>query len=136
MARAVRNSVRVPIVKLFTPLVNKKQIQEVNGRKPINFKYAGKIFHLSDELSAKYPNGVRFTKEGYPDFSPYATKSVKIKFTGNRAQDFSLANKDVGYNVTPRGYTWHHMEDKETMQLVPRDLHRAVGHTGGFSMYP
>ena len=28
-------------------------------------------------------------------------------------------------------YTWHHVEDTETMLLVPRDLHETVRHTGG-----
>lgn len=32
------------------------------------------------------------------------------------------------------GYTWHHVEDGRTMQLVPRDLHTAVKHTGGVAV--
>ncbi len=31
----------------------------------------------------------------------------------------------------PAGYTWHHVEDTKTMQLIPTDLHDAVKHTGG-----
>lgn len=30
-----------------------------------------------------------------------------------------------------RGYTWHHVEDGRTMQLIPQRLHNAVRHTGG-----
>lgn len=30
-----------------------------------------------------------------------------------------------------KGYTWHHVEDGRTMQLIPQRLHNAVRHTGG-----
>jgi A nuclease of the HNH/ENDO VII superfamily with conserved WHH len=29
------------------------------------------------------------------------------------------------------GYVWHHVEDGETLMLIPKDLHNAVRHTGG-----
>jgi hypothetical protein len=35
----------------------------------------------------------------------------------------------------PTGYTWHHSEDLGLMELVRKDVHRAVGHTGGFAIY-
>ena len=34
-------------------------------------------------------------------------------------------------SATPKGFTWHHCEDGVTMQLIPTDLHRAIGHDGG-----
>lgn len=38
---------------------------------------------------------------------------------------------DTLFDKTPEGYTWHHHQDEKTMQLVPADIHRKTGHTGG-----
>ncbi|HEX5748538.1 MAG TPA: HNH endonuclease [Archangium sp.] len=86
-----------------------KKILEVTGGKPITFK------------------------DGYPDFSPYAKKSVEIDMIGDHSQDFKNANKAAGIEGSnpPKGFTWHHKEDGVTMELVPQDLHNKVPHTGG-----
>lgn len=85
----------------------------------------------------KHPvTGIPFNANGFPDFSSVAIKTVEIKYTGTRLGDESAANEKAGLTETPEGYTWHHMEDGKTMQLVPSDIHRLTGHTGGFSMYP
>ena len=82
---------------------------------------------------------VTYSKEGYPDFSPYAEtlpngqKSVRINYSGSRSKDFRLADKAAGYtrdNPRPSGYTWHHNEDMTTMQLVNSRIHN--GSQGGF----
>ena len=113
----------------------------VNGRQPINgSRWAGKVF--ADErrwtaaLQSKYPQGVRFSAEGFPDFTPYATHTYLFEhgFTGDRAKDFRLADKAMGWTKRPDGYTWHHAEDGRTLQLIPRDLHLAVRHTGGHAV--
>jgi len=57
-------------------------------------------------------------------------------FAGTRLGDFAAANEAAGLESTPEGFTWHHVEDGTTMQLVPSDIHAATGHTGGFSLYP
>lgn len=119
----------------------------VHNRCNINSDYAGKTFELKDpELAAKYPDGVPFTKDGFPDFSAYAKDTVRFELpsssalkadtclTGNNAHDFKLANQMMGYKETPAGYTWHHNEDMQTLQLIPTDLHMAVRHTGGASL--
>ncbi|WP_345817670.1 HNH endonuclease (plasmid) [Paraburkholderia sp. PREW-6R] len=107
----------------------------VNGRVPINSKYAGQLYPsdgLSPELQAKYPNGVQFTPQGFPNFSPYAKAEVEVDgLTGNYGTDAAMANQAVGLPSTPQGYVWHHVEDGNTMQLIPQDLHNAVRHTGG-----
>ena len=83
-------------------------------------------------LADKYPNGVRYTRAGYPVFSPYAEKTVVIdNLAGDRPADFAAANEAIGESRTPRGYVWHHVEDGRTLELVPKDLHEAVRHTGG-----
>ena len=107
-------------------------------RKPSNSKYAGKNFSADDlakispQLAKKYPNGVNFTNDGYPDFVPYAKSKVSSnEFTGNRVNDAKIANKKAGYDRTPEGYVWHHHQDCMTLLLVPLDLHGAVRHYGG-----
>ena len=110
------------------------EIQKVNGRNPINSKYAGKTytFKPGSTLQKKYPNGVEFSKSGFPIFTPYSKKTVDIgSLNKNSSTDFAKANKMAGYKETPKGYTWHHVENSTKLQLVPTDLHQSVKHTGG-----
>lgn len=113
---------------------DKSRVRNVNNRKPINSKYADKVYPLEKlpkDLRQKYPHSVPFNGAGYPDFSRYAIKKVKINVTGNHDIDNSLADKAARFKVRPENYTWHHHQDSNTMQLVPSDLHKAVKHTGG-----
>ncbi len=80
--------------------------------------------------------GIPFNGRGFPNFSSVAIKTVQIDYTGMRLGDEAAANEAAGLDSTPEGFTWHHVEDGTTMQLVPRDIHAATGHTGGFSLYP
>ncbi len=76
------------------------------GVRIINKKYAGQTYRLSRELAKKYPNGVKFTKDGFPDFSPYSKVNVKVDgLKGNTTSDFTVANKTLGLKKTPRGFT-------------------------------
>jgi hypothetical protein len=89
--------------------------------------------HLAEK---EHPaTGVPFDQKGYPDFKAAGVvrAEVKITPTGNRPGDFAAANRAAGFKSTPEGYTWHHHQDGTTMQLVPTEIHRATGHTGGFS---
>ena len=92
-----------------------------------------------EALAREFPNGVRYTRAGYPVFTPYATKVVYVDgLTGDMTHDNKLANlaaKLPGADP-PDGYTWHHAEDGRRMELVPRHLHRAVQHTGGRAAMP
>lgn len=97
-------------------------IPTIGGRRPINSAYAGQV----------HPSGVRFTEQGFPDFSPYSEANARLtNLTGNYSKDAALANRAVGLHTTPRDYVWHHVEDGVTMQLIPRSVHNAVRHTGG-----
>ncbi|HEX5749532.1 MAG TPA: DUF4157 domain-containing protein [Archangium sp.] len=90
-------------------------------------------FHLAGK---KHPiTGVPFDSQGYPDFraAGKVEKEVEITYTGSRSSDFTAANKKAGLKETPKGKTWHHHQDRKTMQLVPTDIHAKTGHTGGFS---
>jgi A nuclease of the HNH/ENDO VII superfamily with conserved WHH len=101
----------------------------------------GKLPKISEEkrldFAERYPNGVRFTRSGYPVLTPYEIDRVAIdNLTGDRKVDAKLANLAAGRSETPEDYTWHHVEDGRTMELVPEDLHDLVKHTGGAADIP
>ena len=83
---------------------------------------------------------VKYSKDGYADFSPYAhpdhSKPVKINMIGDDYYDFKAANEAIGLKgaKAPKGYTWHHMEDGQHMLLVRSDVHNNFPHTGGASI--
>ncbi|HEY6695674.1 MAG TPA: HNH endonuclease [Solirubrobacteraceae bacterium] len=91
-----------------------------------------------EALAAAFPDGVRYTRAGYPIFTPHSAERVAVDgVNGDMAHDAPLANKAAGLeNGTPRGFTWHHVEDGKTMELVPTKLHKAVPHTGGRAALP
>ncbi|MFC3962589.1 HNH endonuclease [Nocardia jiangsuensis] len=111
-----------------------------SGRLPANYEHAGKNYPASKlpaDLQTKYPKGVDFTPDGFPDFSPYAIHTVRFPapgFRGNNGSDFTAANQLAGLRRQPRGYTWHHHQDGYTMQLIPMDLHANVRHAGGVAI--
>jgi hypothetical protein len=64
--------------------------------------------------------------------TPYHVDRVAIEnLTGDRKGDARLANLATDRTKTPADYVWHHVEDGRTMELVPKDLHNLVKHTGG-----
>jgi hypothetical protein len=87
----------------------------------------------AQDLAEKYPEGVQFDKDGYPDFSPYAIETVKVDDLTGKSSDFTKANQAAGLASKPENYTWHHHQDQQMMVLIPTDLHAAVRHTGGAS---
>ena len=115
----------------------KQTVKKVGERFPLNSRYAGTMYDMTKlplKLQRKYPHGVPFTAAGFPDFSRYSIRKVKIAVTGNHSVDFKRANDAAGYKNVPAGYTWHHHEDCQTMLLVPADLHKKVSHSGGVSL--
>jgi hypothetical protein len=110
-------------------------VDKVGGRYPINAEYADSKYpvdKLPEDLQKKYPNSVEFDEKGFPNFKPYTKKEVQVEgLTGEHSSDFNEANKVAGYKKTPDSYTWHHHQDRKTMQLVPEDIHDAIRHTGG-----
>jgi hypothetical protein len=85
--------------------------------------------------------GLKIDADGFPDFEPYALtlpngkRTVTIELTGGRKTDFAAANAAAGFDQTPKGYVWHHHQRMGEMQLIPRDLHDAVKHTGGAAVH-
>jgi A nuclease of the HNH/ENDO VII superfamily with conserved WHH len=108
----------------------------LGGKNPINAKYAGTQFPLSLALRRTYPRAVRFSEAGFPQFHPHSIRTVVIDIASptTRAKDFKLANEAAGLARTPKAYVWHHAEDGRTMELIPRNLHQPVRHTGGVSV--
>lgn len=95
-------------------------------------------------LDKKYPQGVPFSKQGFPDFSYVAAKGsdgnpilMDIgKLSGNSKKDIATAEtmfQNLG-NAWAPGFTWHHVEGTTLLMRVPTDIHQLVDHTGGMSM--
>ncbi len=82
---------------------------------------------------------MHYDERAYPDFKPYSRIEVKVEeLTGNRYLDIKKADEmarklDPNFIRNPITETWHHHQDKTTMQRVPKDLHKALPHTGGMS---
>ncbi len=117
------------VVEDDLPFVEQEQQQQQVGP-------AGSIRNFSLAGQNHPVTGIPFNLDGFPDFSSVAIKTVQIDYTGTRLGDEAAANVQAGLESTPEDYTWHHVEDGTTMQLVPSDIHRLTGHTGGFSLYP
>ena len=112
-------------------------------------------FRAGSAQAKKYPNGVKFTTDSmgskYPRFEDYSIATAKFDMptlekalnhtglSGTYYWDAKLANAQCGFDATPAGYVWHHVEDMQTLILVPQDLHSArfggIAHNmGGASL--
>ena len=133
-------------VYYFNPHLNsglKARLAKGNGY--ANLRGMGQ-FSYDDlvKLDKIYPDGVPFSKEGFPDFSKVAAKNsegmpifVDIgNLTGDSKKDINLAEtifQQMGYSWES-GYTWHHVENSTTLLRVRTDIHQLIDHTGGMSM--
>lgn len=87
-------------------------------------------------------------KDGFPDYGPFVYKTpdgvparVEIPYKGGR-KDAPVADEAMREKLgdpdwqAPENYTWHHMEDGVTMELVPSKVHGSnkSGHAGGTSL--
>lgn len=120
---------------------------------PKSVKKPGDTFHLdlSKTVFLNYENvdigdpltylalskGIIFGYKLYPNYDDYAVLTVYIEMSKNRSANFARANKIAGFEKTPKGYTWHEVEDTAKMQLVPSHIHNpALGgpsHRGGIA---
>ena len=111
-----------------------------SGRRPANHMWAGERYdnpkRWTPKLQRKYPDGVWFTDDGFPDFSPYAMEVVRFepRFDGNHDSDFQRANRAAGLTEKPESHTWHHHQDGRTMLLIPKAIHNAIRHAGGVAI--
>jgi filamentous hemagglutinin len=91
-------------------------------------------------------------KDGYPDFSKWKVAEVHIpKVTGNNNADSKVADELFAQQkgwLKPNGQpnrmaaeeyraaydlTWHHVENSNRLELVPRILNQKVPHSGSAS---
>lgn len=89
-------------------------------------------------------DGITF-KNNEPNFSEVSKGTVKINsFTVDRNKNFVQADKKFAEanNMTPQEakqyrkehrLTWHERSDMKTMDLVPREIHDAIKHSGGIA---
>jgi RHS repeat-associated protein len=81
-------------------------------------------------------------KNGFPDFSPFAVKTVKIKLTGNYSGDFDAADAAAGISKgwrDAKNLVWHHNQQLGKMELVSKDLNNpadgGLWHAGGVKIF-
>ncbi|MCX8835312.1 HNH endonuclease, partial [Vibrio parahaemolyticus] len=123
----------VNVQKCDAQVYDTKTSKTVGGRKIINSEFAGKTVTTKG-------GDVRFDSDGFPDFTPYSKKTVRvIGLTGDMANDVPLAMaraKITKYDKSK--YVWHHHQDGKTMMLIPKSVHSVrnggVAHTGGRSV--
>ncbi|MEQ2390657.1 RHS repeat-associated core domain-containing protein [Waltera intestinalis] len=114
----------------------------------------------AQEYNAKYNPYERAISKGYTDVKKTANGGVSfqgseymyyhngqearkvIQATGNRNNDFKMANQTMRLLETPDGYVWHHLDDYNvekntiTMELVMDEAHNASKpHSGGCAQY-
>lgn len=132
-------------VYYFNPHLNSNLNARLKrGAIPIN-KRGVKELNYDDlvKLDKLYPNGVPFSKQGYPDFSKVAAKNrdgspvimdIK-KLSGSSQKDIAKAETmfQKAGNKWEEGYTWHHIENSTKLIRVPTKIHDLVRHSGGMS---
>ena len=104
---------------------------KVNNRAIINSGLAGKTVNTKG-------GPVTFDKDGFPDFTPYSIKTVRVDgLTGDMAKDVPKTLEAAGLKAADvdSSYVWHHHQDGKSMMLIPHDVHTVryggIGHTGG-----
>lgn len=133
-----------------------EQTGKINGRRPKNCRWAGntKPWNKMGKKGADLQNefghiaeGVPFRKDGTADFSAFAKdlpggrKNLKFglgelksnKGDFNKQAFDKLGISKENYKELVDGYVWEHAS-VTTLELVPRKLHEAVGHTGGSAL--
>ncbi|WP_344746430.1 restriction endonuclease fold toxin-2 domain-containing protein [Kribbella aluminosa] len=91
---------------------------------------AGETVQVKEELSDRFPGGVRYDDAGHPDLSRYASKTVRFDHrygepdSPERPGADARANELFGWSSTPEGKSWHRTGDGHTVLLVDSELHR------------
>ena len=116
--------------------------------------------NVAKNYNAKYKPSAKAVKKGYIGIKETPNGGVSfadseymymkngkpvievINATGNRSADFAQANRKCGFDRTPEGYTWHHLDNYNvskntmTMELVQKPVHNALRpHSGGCAQY-
>lgn len=131
----------------FNPHLNSKLKSKLSNNIQENTSKKTRIPTYDEliKLDKLYPEGVPFSKEGYPDFSKVAAKGkdgkvlrIDIKsLSGDSQKDINAAEtiyQNMGYQWEPN-YTWHHIENSTELIRVPTVIHQLIPHAGGMSTY-
>ncbi len=151
-------------------VIEAAMVKPAQGRLPINHEFAGRsvtLDHIEEKIADMTLDAtervrlqqarvvmlevgiteVRFTRDGYPDFSPFVYQrggvraEVEITLRGTRGKDDTRANDQYRTKIgdedwdQPDGFTWHHVETVGKMILVDSRIHDAIKHTGGVALY-
>lgn len=73
--------------------------------------------------------GLNCKEMGLPDLV-----DIPVRFSGSRPRDALRGNAIAGFANTPRGHVWHRHQDGETLQLVPKDVHKKTGDPKGYGL--
>ena len=95
-------------------------------------EFLSKIRELTPEELAEIEELAKYSSS--TDSASTEPVDVSFPFTGSRPADAALANSAAGYETTPRGYVWHRHQDGETLQLVPKDVHKQTGDPAGYGL--
>lgn len=102
---------------------------------PLEPKDNGEVWNSQRGVDFKNSNAL------HPAAEPGQSAIVDIEYTGSYPLDYAAANKAAGFSRTPKGYTWHHLDNynkvtnRGTLQLVEVEAHRANPHNGGVAQY-
>jgi len=133
-------------VYYFNPHLNSGLKARLKNGGTVSLKKFGSLSYDDlIKLDKLYPDGVPFTKEGYPDFTKVAFKdkrgqTLKInigQLSGDSKKDIQKAEalfQKMGYQWES-GYTWHHIENSTELIRVPSAIHQLVDHAGGMSTH-
>lgn len=143
------------IVSSTMPIANAKNVKlagfskefvigadEVTGQpivKHIPFNERGlPIFDDVSVCDLKLPKNISDIKNRDLHFKSATTELKKLIELGKI--DKSIFSEEqiksiFSESIRIPGFTWHHHEDTGRMQLIPRRIHKTIGHFGGFDLW-
>lgn len=133
-------------VYYFNPYLNPRLANRLSNKNGLaQLKNAGILSREQlEDLDRLYPNGVPFSKSGFPDFSGVAKRGkdgkpivIDIKvLSGDSKIDIAKAEERFlaqGYEAE-NGYSWHHIEGTTSLIRVPTIIHQLIDHAGGMAV--
>lgn len=138
----LRNGAKEMLVKQYLKSTTKK-IKIKNGslanktHKATGIKFnpdGFPIFKARESISLPYE---MIKSSNYQQFK-YCNQELAMKLETNAALKASFTKGEIAglkKGNNPPGWTWHHHQTRGYMQLVKTSIHRAVGHTGGKSIW-
>ena len=146
MPNGAIGSIEESLKNKFNTDVRQKVDKFLSGAPNGGIEYDLHGFPNFDEYSIvniKMPTGTKFVKRDI-DF-PVINQEFIDKNFNPITQTWEAPFKDlIPDNIKTKeafeewrlkfGLTWHHHQDLQTMQLIPREIHRRAGHLGGDSI--